>query len=79
MAAGALAKFRTDYSIAVTGIAGPDGGSEEKPVGTFYIGFSTSEETQSFHHFFSSSRDFVRRFAAFTALDTVRRYLLTRS
>ena len=37
MVAGALANSEADWAIAVTGIAGPDGGSEEKPVGTVYV------------------------------------------
>ena len=37
MVAGALAKSEADWAVAVTGIAGPDGGSEEKPVGTVYV------------------------------------------
>ena len=37
MVAGALAHFKSDYAIAVTGIAGPDGGTPEKPVGTVFI------------------------------------------
>ena len=40
MVEGALRNFKSGYAIAVTGIAGPDGGSAEKPVGTVYIAVS---------------------------------------
>lgn len=44
MVAGALQKSGADYAIAVTGIAGPDGGSDEKPVGTVFIGIGKAGE-----------------------------------
>ncbi|MGN6180345.1 MAG: competence/damage-inducible protein A [Mucilaginibacter sp.] len=46
MVEGAVKHFRSDYAIAVTGIAGPDGGTEEKPVGTVWIGVSNGVKTQ---------------------------------
>ncbi len=47
MALGALKNSHADISISVTGIAGPDGGSVEKPVGLVYIGWATSQESGS--------------------------------
>ncbi|HWD92788.1 MAG TPA: CinA family protein [Verrucomicrobiae bacterium] len=46
MAEGARRASRTDYGIAVTGIAGPGGGAPEKPVGTVFIGLATAGETR---------------------------------
>ena len=45
MAKGALQNFNSDYSVAVSGIAGPDGGSAEKPVGTIWIAVATKDKT----------------------------------
>ncbi len=51
MITGALAKFGTDYTIAISGIAGPDGGTEDKPVGTVWIGVGSKEGRRSIKHY----------------------------
>ncbi len=74
MASGVRDKFQTDVGLSITGIAGPDGGSEEKPVGTVWFGISTAKETKAVKHFIPSERERFRLYAAFIALDIVRRY-----
>jgi nicotinamide-nucleotide amidase len=76
MAKGARDVFSSDLGVSITGIAGPEGGSTEKPVGTFFVGFASHDRTQAFHCFAAASRNMLRTFASFTALDIVRRYLL---
>lgn len=76
MARGMLKKSGADISISVTGIAGPGGGSEDKPVGTVYIGLANKKETRTFHSVFSGNRFEIQRLTAQTALDIIRRYLL---
>lgn len=61
MAVGALENSRASIAVSVTGIAGPSGGTAEKPVGTVYIGIGTRHgETIVQHHVFSGDRDAVR-------------------
>lgn len=75
MAEGAKTTAKTDMGLAVTGIAGPLGGTEDKPVGTVFIGLSVHSKAFSGHYRFSGDRNKVKLNAAEMALDWVRRYL----
>ncbi len=76
MASGARKALQADLALSVSGIAGPEGGSEEKPVGTFFIGLATANDCISRHFLFPAARDMVRTKAIYNALDLIRRYLL---
>lgn len=65
-----------DFGISVTGIAGPDGGTPEKPVGTVYIGLATPNETQVNRYLFSGERQEIQEITAQSGLDLIRSYLL---
>jgi nicotinamide-nucleotide amidase len=73
MAEGARRRFGSKLSLAVTGIAGPDGGTAEKPVGLVHLAVTSDAGTTAKHTVFSGGRDVVRRRAAFAALALVRR------
>lgn len=60
MASGARTLAGTDYALAVTGIAGPDGGSPDKPVGTVCFGWATPAHTHTDTQHFSGDRASVR-------------------
>ena len=68
MAEGACAATGADYAISITGIAGPAGGTPEKPVGLVYIAVAAPHGTATFKHHFSGSRADVRHAAAEAAL-----------
>lgn len=75
MAEGAQRIFSADCSIAVTGIAGPGGGSPEKPVGTVWLAAGVDAELRTLKRVFPGARDEIRRRAAQAALDLLRRSL----
>ncbi len=77
MAAGVGSLSGADLAVAITGIAGPEGGTEEKPVGTLYFAVSDAQGTVVKHrHFPARERDFIRRLSAHTALYFIRRRIL---
>ena len=78
MAEGARSALRADVAVAVTGIAGPGGGTPEKPVGLVHIAVASPEETVASEVRFPGDREEIRLRAATLSLHEVRR-LLTRS
>jgi nicotinamide-nucleotide amidase len=76
MARGMREKSQTDYAVSVTGIAGPSGGSDEKPVGTVFVGYSDAEQTKSIKVILPGDRFLIRWRASQTALDYLRRQML---
>ena len=75
MAEGAQRLFSADCTIAVTGIAGPGGGTPDKPVGTVWLATRVQTTTRAVKRVFPGDRDEVRRRAAQAALDLLRRLL----
>jgi nicotinamide-nucleotide amidase len=78
MAEGAVARLGTDAAIAVTGIAGPGGGSEEKPVGTVWLGVALGDEVETKHSLLFGNRAEIRARAVQLALFLLYRRLVTR-
>jgi nicotinamide-nucleotide amidase len=76
MAAGLAGQSGADITVAVTGIAGPSGGSEEKPVGTVYIGLFCRNKVSSVLHHFYGGRNEIQEMTAAAALNAVRRELI---
>ena len=75
MAAGVTSAFAADVGLAVTGIAGPGGGSEEKPVGTVWYAARVDKRTEARKRVFPGDRDAIRKRSAQAVLALLHRML----
>jgi nicotinamide-nucleotide amidase len=76
LACGVRNAFGSTYGISITGIAGPEGGSAEKPVGLVYIGFSDGSRVESRHRIMPGDRESIRERSTYLALSWLRRKLM---
>ncbi len=76
MAQGMIERAGTDYALSVTGIAGPSGGTQEKPVGTVFIGYADKTQVKSRRIVLPGDRYLIRWRTSQAALDILRRNLL---
>ncbi|MEM8499587.1 MAG: CinA family nicotinamide mononucleotide deamidase-related protein [Pseudomonadota bacterium] len=76
MAAGVMALSNSDYAVAVSGIAGPDGGTEEKPVGTVWIAWGKKNKLKAREFNYPVNRAMFQTIVSALALDLVRREIL---
>ena len=75
MAEGIALKMHTDIGVGITGIAGPDGGTDEKPVGLVYIAVAGKNGTTIAKNVFSGKRKAIKYRTTQTALDMIRHYI----
>jgi nicotinamide-nucleotide amidase len=73
MATGVRQLAGSDFGLAVTGIAGPDGGTPEKPVGTVWIALADNQGCQARLHCFTGDREQIRSLTANAALEWLQR------
>jgi nicotinamide-nucleotide amidase len=76
MARGARERAGADYGLSTTGVAGPGGGSEEKPVGTLWVGLASESGAAAQHYKLMTERTRNKQLAAHIALDWLRREML---
>ena len=76
MAKGVKSLSKTNLGLAVTGIAGPTGGTPEKPVGTVFISLAHSRYITTQKHRFYGDREQIKFMTSHYALDTLRKYLI---
>jgi len=76
MLLGALERTKADVGVAVSGIAGPDGGTADKPVGTVWLAWGSQDDIRTRRVVIPGSREFIQTLVAAAGLDVVRRFLL---
>jgi nicotinamide-nucleotide amidase len=79
MAVGVRERLGVDWALSITGVAGPDGGTAEKPVGTIYLGLAAPDGTVTSRLYRLSDhfgRDLIRQMSAKQALDLLRLRLM---
>lgn len=76
MAQGALSQSGSDYCIAVSGVAGPEGGTDEKPVGTVWVAWGDNQKIETEILYFPGPRSYFQQVVAAVGLDLIRRRLL---
>lgn len=76
MAEGVRKRFSADIGLSVTGIAGPDGGTPEKPVGTVFIACATKQDTVAQQFSFAYDRERMQKMSAYSALEMLRQQVL---
>jgi nicotinamide-nucleotide amidase len=75
MALGVRNSLHSSIGLSITGIAGPGGGSPEKPVGLVYIGVSDGKRTENRHRIMPGDRESIRERSTYLALSWLRRFL----
>jgi nicotinamide-nucleotide amidase len=75
LAEGIRKRCKSTIGVGITGIAGPTGGTEEKPVGLVYTAITDGKKTEVVEKQFPGDRERVRKFATQQALDLIRRRL----
>jgi len=76
LARGIRDRFKTTYGVGITGIAGPSGGTPEKPIGTVHIAVANGDRYEHRKLFWPGTRSHVRWFSTQSALDLLRRFIL---
>ena len=76
MSKGLFKKTKSNITLSITGIAGPTGGTKEKPVGLVYFGLTYEGETNTYKKIFNGNRYMVRKRATIYALDLIRKQLI---
>jgi nicotinamide-nucleotide amidase len=79
MAVGARKRTGATYALSITGVAGPDGGSEKSPVGTMYVGIADAAGAHVAHRQFIGDRQRIRVFTTQMAMDLLRRRITGRA